>query len=300
MDWNDLRVFLAIVRTGSLGAAARQLGVSHPTVGRRLHALEQHSGQVFFRRTGPGLVLTDSGERILGLAEEMERSALSIERHLAGDSDQPEGQLRISSADWFASYVLAPVFTEMSRRYPLIVPEVIAGHRLFDLARREADIAFRIVPFTEPDIVQRRLTTLPYGLYTAAHLPLSLSQSEEGPGLILMSTAQAHYPDVLWLKAIFPRAKTVFTSSSRTVQAQMCSRGLGVAVLPRALGDQLTSLKLVDVGNAPPGRDIWMGYHHDMRHMDRLRALADLAGEMIGTQITGESPPSTRKLTPVM
>ncbi|WP_213938726.1 LysR family transcriptional regulator [Pseudomonas sp. dw_612] len=283
MDWNDLRVFLAIVRTGSLGAAAKQLGVSHPTVGRRLHVLEQHSGQVLFRRTAQGLVLTDSGERILGLAEEMERSALSIERHLAGDSDQPEGLLRISSADWFACYVLAPVFSEMSRRYPLIVPEVIAGHRLFDLARRDADIAFRIVPFTEPDIVQRRLTTLPYGLYAAADVPFSPSRDGEGLGLILMNTAQAHYPDVLWLKEMFPLANTVFTSSSRTVQAQMCGRGLGVAVLPRALGDQLTALRLVDVGSEPPGRDIWMGYHHDMRHMDRLRALADLAGEMVGT-----------------
>ncbi|MCQ6255358.1 LysR family transcriptional regulator [Pseudomonas sp. Q11] len=282
MDWNDLRVFLAIVRTGSLGAAAKQLGVSHPTVGRRLHVLEQDGGQVFFRRTSQGLVLTDSGEKILYLAEEMERSALSIERHLGGN-DQPEGLLRISSADWFACYVLAPVLTELSRRYPKIVPEVIPGHRLFDLTRRDADIAFRIVPFTEPDIVQRRLTTLSYGLYAAADLPFSPSQNGEDLGLILMSTAQAHYPDVLWLQQMFPRAKTVLTSSSRTVQAQMCGRGLGVAVLPRALGDQLTALRLVDVGSEPPGRDIWMGYHHDMRQMDRLRALADLAGEMIGT-----------------
>ncbi|WP_259698021.1 substrate-binding domain-containing protein [Pseudomonas frederiksbergensis] len=104
----------------------------------------------------------------------------------------------------------------------------------------------------------------------------------------------------LFVEGSSVRGDGVATGGSRTVQAQMCSRGLGVAVLPRALGDQLSSLKLVDVGNAPPGRDIWMGYHHDMRHMDRLRALADLAGEMIGTQITGESPPSTRKLTPVM
>lgn len=214
----------------------------------------------------------------------MERSALSIERHLAGDSDQPEGLLRISSADWFAGYVLAPVLSELSRRYPLIVPEVIAGHRLFDLTRRDADIAFRIVPFTEPDIVQRRLTTLPYGLYAAAHFPFPSPQKGEGLKLILMNTAQAHYPDVLWLQEMFPRAKTVFTSSSRTVQAQMCGRGLGLAVLPRALGDQLTALRLLDVGSEPPGRDIWMGYHHDMRQMDRLRALADLASEMIDTQ----------------
>ncbi|MFI8559395.1 LysR family transcriptional regulator [Pseudomonas putida] len=282
MDWNDLRVFLAIVRTGSLGAAAKQLGVSHPTVGRRLNALEQASGQVFFRRVGQALVLTDSGDKILRLAQEMEQNALAIERHIAGDSDQPEGLLRISSADWFAGYVLSPVLGELHRRYPLIVPEVIPGHRLFDLSRRDADIAFRIVPFTEPDIVQRRLMTMNYGLYSAADLPLTASNEGDGLGLITMNTAQAHYPDVRWLQELFPRAKTVFTSSSRTVQAQMCGMGLGVAVLPRPLGDKLPYLRLQDIGGQPPGRDIWMGYHHDMRQMDRLRALADLAVDMLG------------------
>lgn len=287
MDWNDLRVFLAIARSGSLGAAARQLGISHPTVGRRLHVLEEASGQVFFRRTAQGLVLTDRGEQILSLAEAMEHSALAIERRLAGHSDQPEGLLRISSADWFACYVLAPVLSELSRRYPLIVPEVIPGHRQFDLPRREADIAFRIVPFTEPDIVQRRLTTMPYGLYAAVGTPAPQPEGA-GLGLITMNTAQAHYPDVLWLQQRYPLARTVFTSSSRSVQAQMCASGLGVAVLPRALGDQLPALRRLELDEAPPGRDIWMGYHHDMRQMDRLRALADLAASMIGAaDITG-------------
>lgn len=287
MDWNDLRVFLAIARSGSLGAAAKQLGVSHPTVGRRLQALEQLNGQVFFRRTSQGLVLTAAGESILYLAQEMERSALAIERRIAGHSDQPEGLLRISSADWFAGYVLAPVLDALQRRFPLIVPEVIPGHRLFDLSRRDADIAFRIIAFSEPDIVQRRLTTIRYGLYIAEHLDFSPGTEGEGLGLILMNTAQAHYPDVLWLQKRYPRAKTRFTSSSRTVQARMCALGLGVAVLPCVLGDQSPSLKRLDMGEELPGRDIWMGYHQDMRQMDRLRALADLASEMIGGDTAG-------------
>ena len=283
MDWSDMRVFLAIARSGSLGGAAKQLGVSHPTVGRRLQVLEQGSGQPFFLRTAQGLVLIDSGEKILSLAQEMEHSALAIERRMAGDSAQPEGLLRISSADWFACYVLSPVLSELARRYPLIVPEVIAGHRLFDLSRRDADIAFRIVPFTEPDIVHRKLTTMPYGLYSAVGLPVPKPQGE-GLGLITMNIAQAHYPDVQWLQQRYPLARTVFTSSSRTVQAQMCAQGFGVAVLPRSLGDQVPALKLLDPDEPPPGRDIWMGYHQDMRQMDRLRALADLASSMIGSE----------------
>ncbi len=276
-----MRVFLAIARSGSLGAAAKQLGVSHPTVGRRLQVLEQSSGQPVFLRTAQGLVLTDSGEKILSLAQEMEQSALAIERRLAGDSAQPEGLLRISSADWFACYVLSPVLSELGRRYPLIVPEVIAGHRLSDLSRRDADIAFRIIPFTEPDIVHRKLTTLSYGVYAGLEAPDPHPQGE-GLGLITMSVAQAHYPDVQWLQQRYPLARTVFTSSSRTVQAHLCAKGQGVAVLPRVLGDQLPALRMLDT-EEPPGRDIWMGYHQDMRQMDSLRALADLASSMIGS-----------------
>lgn len=282
MDWDDLRFFLAIARAGSLGAAARQLGVSHPTVGRRLQALEQASGQAFFRRTSQGLVPTAMGEGILNLAEEMESSALAIARRIDG-SEQPEGILRISSADWFAGYVLAPVLSELVRRYPAVVPEVIAGQRLSDLTRREADIAFRIVPFDQPDIVQRRLMTMPYGLYTSAAVPFEPGPDGAGCKLILMNTAQAYYPDVLWLQRMLPAAPTVFTSSSRTVQAQMCARGLGVAVLPRPLGDQLPALTRIELSEAPPSRDIWMGYHQDMRRLDRLRALAELAGDMLGS-----------------
>jgi molybdate transport repressor ModE-like protein len=282
MDWSDMRVFLAIARSGSMGAAAKHLGVSHPTVGRRLQVLEQMSGHPLFLRTAQGLVLTNTGDRILGLAEEMERSALSIERRLAGDSDQPEGLLRISCAEWFAGYVLKPVFRELARQYPLIAPEVIPGHRLFDLARRDADIAFRIVPFTEPDIVHRKLTTMSYGLYASAG-SAAPKPNGEGLGVIMMNVAQAHYPDVQWLQQRFPLARTVLTSSSRTVQAQMCATGLGVAVLPRPLGDQIPGLQLLDSDQPPPGRDIWMGYHQDMRQMDKLRAVADLASIMIGS-----------------
>ncbi|WP_287030170.1 LysR family transcriptional regulator [Pseudomonas sp. UBA6310] len=283
MDWDDLRFFLAIARAGSLGAAAKHLGVSHPTVGRRLQALEQASGQAFFRRTREGLVPTAIGEGILSLAEEMESSALAIARRIDGSDEQPEGILRISSADWFAGYVLAPVLGELVRRYPAVVPEVIAGMRLSDLTRREADIAFRIVPFDQPDIVQRRLMSMPYGLYGSAALPFEPGPEGAGCTLILMNTAQAYYPDVLWLQRMLPAARTVFTSSSRTVQARMCAQGLGVAVLPRLLGDQLPALIRLDLGEAPPPRDIWMGYHQDMRRLDRLRAFVELTGDMLGS-----------------
>jgi len=286
MEWSDVRIFLAVARGGSLGAAARSLAVSHPTVGRRIKALEDEAGQALFRRTTDGLVLTDAGDAVLALAESMENSALSLERRLAGNHERLEGVLRISSADWFAGYVLAPVLAELVRRYPAVVPEVIASYRLLDLSRREADVAFRIVPFTEPDIVQRRLMSMPYGLYGSAETILAMHDDPASVGLILMNTAQSHFPDVAWMLDKFPHSRRVFTSTNRTVQARMCLQTRGVVVLPRPLGDATPGLHLIEMPDQPPSRDIWVGYHQDLRHMDRLRAMLDIADAVIAASVT--------------
>ncbi|WP_256642910.1 LysR family transcriptional regulator [Stenotrophomonas sp. 9(2022)] len=281
VEWSDIRVFLAVVRSRSLGEAARSLGVSHPTVGRRVKVLEDEAEQPLFRRTKDGLVLTDSGDAVLALAESMEASALAMERRLAGRQERLEGTLRISSADWFAAYVLAPSLAELAQRHPGLVPEVIASYRLLDLSRREADVAFRIVPFSEPDIVQRRLMTMPYGLYGSEATVRVVAEDPRAARLILMNSAQAHFPDVTWLIETFPQSKPAFTSTSRSVQAQMCARGLGVAVLPRPLGEQIGGLHRIDGFGQPPGRDIWVGYHQDLRQMDRLRALLEIAERLL-------------------
>lgn len=281
MEWNDVRIFLAVVRSGSFGEAARTLGVSHPTVGRRIKALENEAEQALFRRTRDGLVLTDAGDGVLALAQSMEDSALAMERRLAGNHERLEGMLRIASAEWFAGYVLAPVLAELTRRHPAVVPEVIASYRLLDLARREADVAFRLVPFSEPDIVQRRLMSMAYGVYGSAGTASALQADPASVGLVLMNTAQSHFPDVAWLLERFPLSRRVFTSTSRAVQAQMCLRGMGIAVLPRPLGDAMAGLQRIDMPEQPPSRDIWVGYHHDLRHMDRLRAMLDIADTML-------------------
>lgn len=282
MEWSDVRIFLAVARGGSYGSAARALGISHPTVGRRIKTLEDEAGQALLRRTREGLILTNSGDAVFALAESMEASALAMERRLAGNHQRLEGILRISSADWFAGYVLAPVLADLTRRHPAVVPEVIASYRLLDLSRRDADVAFRLVPFSEPDIVQRRFLRMPYGLYGSVETALAVQEDTAAVGLILMNSAQSHFPDVAWLLERLPDSPRAFTSTSRTVQAQMCRRGLGVAVLPRPLGDATAGLQLIERFGSPPSRDIWVGYHQDLRHMDRLRALLDIAEELLG------------------
>lgn len=277
MEWSDVRIFLAVARTGTLGAAARMLQLSHPTIGRRLRALEEATGQTLFQRTADGFVLTEEGNAIVPLAEQMEESALTMERRLTGEQQKLEGTLKVSSADWFGAYVLPSVIAEYSCAYPLVEIEVLTGTRLFNLAQRDADIAFRIVPFDGPDIVQRRLTRMRYGAYVATASIDPVEGDGTGHRLIAMDTSTGSFPDIDWLKDRFPNSAVVLRSNNRNVQAQMCGKGMGIAVLPRPVGDQLATIRRLDLSDEPPGREIWMGYHRDLRRLHRLRAFAQLA-----------------------
>jgi DNA-binding transcriptional LysR family regulator len=281
MEWSDVRIFLAVARAATLGGAGRALNLSHPTIGRRLRALEEATGQTLFQRTADGFVLTDEGTAVLSLAEQMEETALAMERRLAGEAQTLEGVLRISSADWFGAYVLPPIIADFSKSYPDVLIEILTGQRLFNLAHREADLVFRIVPFDEPDVIQRRLLTMTYGVYVSIELPDPVIGGGNGFKLITMDASLGSFPDTNWLKERFPHAQTGLRSNNRHVQAQMCARGVGIAVLPRPVGDALSSLRRVPMDEAPPEREIWMGYHRDMKRLGRLRAFVDTTTRML-------------------
>jgi DNA-binding transcriptional LysR family regulator len=276
MEWGDLRVFLAIAREGTLGAAARKLGQTQPTMGRRLQALEHALGHRLFQRTKDGFVLTDEGAAVLNHAERMEEEALAFQRQLTGQEQQLDGMLRITSSDWFAEYMLTPVIADFSKNYPHVVVELLTDSRFFSLTRREADLAFRIQPFDESDVVSRKLSRIRYGVYAAADCPQPESGDGAGASLLVMNVAFGGMPEVAWLQRLLPNARVTFRSNARPVQAQMCIRGAGIAVLPRPLGDAIDSLQLFDLGEEPPARDIWVGYHRDMRRLARLRALLEV------------------------
>lgn len=276
MDWGDVRIFLAIARSGTLGGAARALEISHPTVGRRLRALEQAIGNTLFQRTADGLVPTEEGSAIITLAEQMEESALAVERRLAGQEQHLQGTLRISSADWFGAYVLPPVIADFSRAYPGVEVEILTGTRLFSLAQREADIAFRIVPFDAPDVIQRRLFRLTYGAYVARKSSDPTYGDGTGFRLITHDTSTGQFPDIDWLKESYPNATLAMRSNNRNVQGRMCAQGVGIAVLPRVVGDKLADLRRLELPSQPPARAIWMGYHRDLKNLQRLRAFIDI------------------------
>jgi DNA-binding transcriptional LysR family regulator len=281
MEWSDLRIFLAIAREGTLGAAARRLGQTQPTMGRRLRALEDAVGHTLFQRTADGFVLTDEGNAVFGHAERMEDEALGFERRLKGNETELEGMLRLSSSDWFGTFILAPILAEFGRLHPGVCVELLTDARLYSLPRREADMVFRIKPFDEPEVISRRLLHIPYALYASPDCTKPHLGDGTGARVVTMDLAFAEMPDALWLKRVLPNARVAFRSNNREVQARICSTGGIFAVLPRPLGDTTTGIERIDIGEAPPGRDTFVGYHRDMRRLTRMRALLDLIIEKL-------------------
>lgn len=281
MDWDDVRIFLAVARAGSLGGAARRLGQSQPTMGRRLRAFEERIGQALFQRGSEGFVPTDAGAAVLAHAERMEEEALAFERQLAGQEQQLEGLLRVSSSDWFGSHVLTPVFAGFMARHPKVGIELITDARLFNLARREADLVFRIKPFDETDVMQRKLMRVDYKLYGPAGGQLPRAGDGAGFALVTLDQAFRDFPDAAWLRRQLPNAHVAFGSNSREAQARMCAAGAGLAVLPAPLGDATPGIAPIALGEAPPSRDVWVGFHRDLRRLGRLRALLDTTIEQL-------------------
>ena len=281
MEWSDLRVFLAVARAGTLGAAARNVGQTQPTMGRRLRALEVAVGHALFQRTSEGLVLTGEGRAVLAHAERMEEEALAVQRELMGGEAELEGLLRLSSSEWFGAFMLAPVLAEFGQRNPKVCVELLTDARLYSLPRREADLVFRIQPFDETEVIARRLATIPYAVYAAPGATPPAFGDGVGARLITMDEAFAEMPDAVWLRRAFPKAEIAFRSNNREVQARLCAQGAGFAVLPRPLGDLTPGIQSLDLAERPPERNTYVGYHRDLRRLSRLRALLDLIVERI-------------------
>ncbi len=275
MDWSDVRIFLAIVRNGTLGAAARALGQSQPTMGRRLKALEATVGHALFQRTNEGFVLTDEGAAVLPHAERMEEEALSFERELDGQGRQLEGTVRIASSDWFGTYVLTPILGQLVADHPQLTIELLTDARIYSLARREADLAFRITPFKESGVIQRKLTRMDYGLYGRPDAKPPQPGIGLGTRLVTMDHAFETFPDAVWLRQTFPQATVAFRSNNREVQAKAVLSGAGIAVLPDRLAQHMPGLVRIETEPLPPARDVWVGYHGDLRRLRRLRVVLD-------------------------
>jgi len=286
MNWDDLRFFLAVARHGSHSAAARALGVTQPTIGRRMAAFERELGARLFVATRLGQELSATGRELRVHAERMELDALAAERVSAGRDLGMRGKVSITASEWLVGAVLAPLIAPLSAQHPELELELISEARHLSLMRREVDIALRPSRFEDDDVVERKVALISFGLYAseaylARHGQPDFARRCEGHRLIAMSTALTKIPDLEWLPPLTGKAFVAIRCNGREAMASLASAGVGIACLPRLLGDRAPGLQLLGPPSAAPERPLWLGVHRDLRSLPRVRATLSFLAEAI-------------------
>lgn len=273
MQWDDLQTFLAIARHGTLSAAARELGVTQPTMGRRLQAMERRMGARLLQRLPGRYALTALGESVLANAERIDAEALAAERAIVGRDIALEGVVRLTTVDTIADRVVAPALARLQQVHPGIVIELVPDMRSLSLSKREADLALRMTRFEGHDIFARKAGSFSLGIYAAE----SWRDRQHGAEarLVTVLEDQEHLPEALWLRDLYPEASVGFRSNSREVMLSAASSGAGIAALPRFRADAEPGLIRLNTTTPDLVRDIWLGVHADMRHMPRIRVVMD-------------------------
>lgn len=279
-DWNALRSFLAIARTGSLQGAARALGVNHSTVFRRLNALETRLGVRLFDRSPRGYALTVAGEHMLASAERVEDEILGLERRLLGGDVRLAGTLRVTTTDTLVHGLLGPHLRAFRAAYPEIELELITGNAMFDLSKREADVALRPSRHPGDAMVGRKLAAIAVALYGArAYLadrgrPASAAELA-GHALITGDASLAHLPATRWLGSHASAGAPVLRCNSWLSQFAAARAGLGLATLPCFLGDGAPELVRVLPPDPALAGELWLVTHPDLRRTARVRAFME-------------------------
>ena len=274
-DWDDLRLFLAVARAGSLSGAARVLGVTHSTVFRRIGAFEERLGVRLFDRLQGGYDLTAAGE-------EMRESVLRIEEEIAalalkvtGQDQRPTGTIRITATDFLAQALLPGHVAAFRAERPGIEVEVIVSDTVLDLTRREADIALRIGNPAQETLVGRRIGQLAFAVYAAsgrAGDPATGDWVGYGASHGPLSRAMARW---------WPGMRQVYRTNSITAAQAAARAGIGMAALPCVLADRDSGLVRLCPLPEPFALDLWLLTHEDLRHTARIRMFLDFMGTAV-------------------
>jgi len=280
MDWDDLKIAFAVARHGSLSAAARALRTTQPTVSRRLDGLERRIGVKLFERSAGGLSPTPLCAALLDGLQRMEEGALSVERRIAARDTGLQGAISVTSLDWLGDQIIAPIMARFGARHPLVTLELLNEPRVFNLSRREADVAFRFAPFEQEDLIERKVAEIGYGLYAApAYLDRrgapDFAAGCAGQAVVTMYDFASRAPQAAWLRAIAPQAQVILRTSGLISQMAAAETGAAMAVLPRLLGDGRPGLCRIEAPLPAPVHIVRMGVHADLRDSPRIRAFID-------------------------
>jgi DNA-binding transcriptional LysR family regulator len=280
MEWDDLKHFLAVARSGSLRDAARIIKTSPATVGRRIAALESRLGARLFDRNQTGYTLTESGEAVRLKAEDVEEAVLSVEREALGRDLRPTGKVRLSTTDDIARLVVGPNLGQFRRAFPDIVLEIIANPDVINLSRREADVALRTVRPSQGNVVLRQVGWWNLALYSSRSYARSHRLEPglddlSGADVIMWNEEAAHWRGGPWFAQHGRGAAVAFTANTRGIHREACKAGLGVAILPCLMADGDPDL----IQLLPPDKvvsvELWLVVHRDLVRTARVRAVMD-------------------------
>jgi DNA-binding transcriptional LysR family regulator len=294
VDWNDLRYFLAVARSGSLAGAARDLGVEHTTVSRRLGALESDLGARLFARGPAGLTLTEAGRGILPCVEVVSEQAETIERRVAGVDGKAAGTVKLTIPEAGNAYFLEHLRV-LRERHPELVIEVLSDNRALDLRRGEADIAVRFRDHADPELIARRAGSAGWSLYASNEYVARKGElaalDVRGHDVIGFDASLAEVEGARWLRERGDVANIVLRANSIAAAATAAAFGMGLVPLPCFVASSTPALVRLTpevIGR----RDILLVAHPDLVKVARVRATMDFLMELFARDRTlwsGES-----------
>ncbi len=271
MDWDDIRIFLALARGGSVRGASARLGISHSTVGRRIERLETALSVKLFNRLPEGYSLTAEGERFHRRAETVEKDVQNLELDLLGRDARLEGWIRVTLPDILASHLLMPALIEFRERYPDIDLEIFPSYDLLDISRRDADVAIRFDNRPPEHLVGIRLPPFVSAVYASPQYLASHDISAEPASASWIGWRDA-VPFPAWTASTpFADVPVRWAVDDPLLQLKAAQAGLGLAWLPCFLGDREAGLVRVPPGDVIPGRTAWILHHPELRTTERVR-----------------------------
>lgn len=292
LDWDDLRLALAIADTGGLSPAARRLGVNHSTVYRRLNAFEDRLGVRLFERHTAGYTPTAAGAELAERARRIADEVAALDRNLAGADLRLSGTVAVTTTDTVATHLLVPALRAMRETHPDIEIEVAVASGFLNLSKRQADVAIR--PSAEPPetLVGRRIAAMAFCVYGLGDYDYDdLADLTQHPWIMPDETL-AHTAAAQWLRNALPDVQPVIRSNSFAAMEAAAVAGYGLVVLPCFIGDAQPAL--VRVGKRIDAIEgaLWVLTHEDLRRTARIRAFMEVVSEALKRQkdrLTGDT-----------
>lgn len=291
-DWNRARAFLVSAEEGSFSAAARALGMSQPTIGRQVAALERQLDVVLFERVGHELQLTPTGLDLLEQVRPMGEAAVRVSLTAAGQSASIDGKVCISAAQVEAFFILPPIVARLRSSHPGIEIEIVATNDTSDLSRREADIAIRSFRPTQPDLIARKVRDGRAWLYATPEYLARLGDPSTAAGLSQGQFIGFDYGDTFMkgLNAmglsLTPASFPVVTAN-QLVQWELAKRGVGICIMTEEVGDAEPLVVRATPDLPPFPVPTWLTTHRELSTSRRLRVVFDRLVEELGGPSAG-------------